>query len=131
MRRRSTGRATTSSRSRAARVALSFERGPWRSALTFHYTGGYLRAFTPRTRAVLTRGDHPELCSVKSWSTWDLFIGYTPIPSLELGLAVNNVGNVQAPFDERKTLGAFTAYNSALHSAVGRFFRLTARYSFR
>jgi hypothetical protein len=31
----------------------------------------------------------------------DLFVGYTPTPSLEFGLAVNNLGNVQAPFDER------------------------------
>jgi outer membrane receptor protein involved in Fe transport len=53
------------------------------------------------------------------------------LPGLELGLVVNNVGNAQAPFDERKVLGPFTAYNPALHSAVGRFFRLTARYSFR
>ena len=57
-----------------ARVALSFERGPWRSALTFHYTGGYLRAFTPsdtscptapattRSSAASSRG-RPWTCS--------------------------------------------------------------------
>jgi iron complex outermembrane receptor protein len=115
-----------------ARIALTFERGPWRSALTFHYTGGYLRAFSPSDLGCpYAGGDHPELCSVTSWSTWDLFLGYAPLPNLELGLVVNNVGNVQAPFDERKTLGAFTTYDPALHSAVGRFFRLTAKYSFR
>ena len=115
-----------------ARIEFTFERGPWRSSLTFQYTGGYLRAFTPTDATCpYSAGDHPELCGVKSWSTWDLFIGYAPTPNLELGLVVNNVGNVQAPFDERKVLGAFTAYNSALHSAVGRFFRLGAKYSFR
>ena len=61
----------------------------------------------------------------------DLFIGYTGIPHLELGLAVTNLDNVQAPFDEHQVAGIFGAYNSAYHSAVGRFFKLTAKYAFR
>jgi iron complex outermembrane receptor protein len=117
-----------------ARVAVSFERGPWRTSLTYNYTGGYLRAFTPSDLSCpydASGSNRPELCSVKSWSTFDLFLGYAPASSFELGFVVNNLGNVQAPFDERQVLGRFTAYNSALHSAVGRFFRLTARYAFR
>jgi outer membrane receptor protein involved in Fe transport len=51
------------------------------------------------------------LCSIKSWSTFDLFVGYVPTANFELGFVVNNVGNVQAPFDERFARRYTTAYN--------------------
>ena len=117
-----------------ARLAFSFERGPWRSGLTFNYTGKYLRAFTPSDLTCPYDADgtnRPELCSVKAWLTTDLFVGYTGIRDLELGLSIVNLDNVQPPFDERRTTNIYTAYNPTYHSAVGRFFRLTAKYTFR
>jgi iron complex outermembrane receptor protein len=114
-----------------ANVAVTLERGAWRTSLAWHHTGGYLRAFTPSDASCPYQSEHPQLCRVGAWQTVDLFVGYAGIAGLELGLAVNNLGNAQAPFDERQVLGSFTAYDSALHSAVGRFFKLTARYTFR
>jgi iron complex outermembrane receptor protein len=114
-----------------ASVAVSVERAAWRGALTLHYTAGYLRAFTPSDATCPYESSRPELCRVASWRTVDVFLGYRGFKDLELDFAVANVGNVQAPFDERQVLGRFTAYDSALHSAVGRFFKLTARYTFR
>ncbi|HEX4234407.1 MAG TPA: TonB-dependent receptor [Caldimonas sp.] len=117
-----------------ARVALTFDRGAWQSALTFNYTGGYLRASSPSDLSCpydASGSNRPELCSVKSWQTVDLFVGYRGVPNLELGFLIQNIDNVQAPFDERQVLGPFTAYQSAFQSAVGRFFKLTATYAFR
>jgi len=113
-----------------ARVGLSFDRGPWRSSLTWNYTGGYQRAFTGSDPSCPYATTTPRLCSVSSWSTFDLFVGYVD-PKFEIGLVVNNVGNVQAPFDERFVFGSATAFDPTYHSAVGRFFRLTAKYVFR
>jgi iron complex outermembrane receptor protein len=119
-----------------ARVALTFDRGAWQSALTFNYTGGYLRAFSPSDLSCpydASGSNRPELCSVKSWQTVDLFVGYRGVPNIELGFLIQNLDNVQAPFDEHQVLGSgsFTAYQPAFHSAVGRFFKLTATYTFR
>jgi iron complex outermembrane receptor protein len=113
-----------------ARVALSFDRGPWRSSLTWNYTGGYQRAFTGSDPSCPYATTTPALCSISSWSTFDLFFGYVAT-SFEIGFVVNNVGNVQAPFDERFARSSATAYDPAYHSAVGRFFRLNAKYVFR
>jgi hypothetical protein len=38
---------------------------------------------------------------------------------------------VQAPFDEQQVAGVFSAFNPTFHSAVGRFFKLSAKYTFR
>ena len=117
-----------------ARLSFSLDRGPWRSALTFNYTGKYLRALSPSDLSCpfdATGTNRPELCGVKAWRTTDLFIGYTGFQRLELGLLITNIDNVQAPFDANQVPNTFLAYQSALHSAVGRFFKLTAKYSFR
>ena len=113
-----------------ARLSLSFDRGPWRSALTWNYPAGYLRASTGSDPSCPYTATTPALCSVGKWSTFDLFVGYAE-PTFEVGLVVNNIGNVQAPFDERQARSRATAYDPTYHSAVGRFFRLTAKYVFR
>ena len=56
---------------------------------------------------------------------------HTGVPQLELGLLVTNVDNVQAPFDANRVPHTYSAYQSAMHSAVGRFLKLTAKYTFR
>jgi len=117
-----------------ARLSLSWDHGDWKSTLSANYTGSYLRAFSAADTTCPydeSGTNHPELCRIKPWRTLDLFVGYTGIPHLDLGLAVINLDNVQAPFDEQRVSGSFAAYNSAFHSPVGRFFKLSARYTFR
>ena len=117
-----------------ARLSLSLDRGPWRTALIFNYTGSYLRAQSPSNLSCPYDApsiNRPELCSVSAWRTTDLFIGYTGFERFELGLAISNIDNVQAPFDANQVPSTYSAYLSALHSAVGRFFKLTAKYTFR
>ena len=114
----------------AALAKAGFDRGPWRSSLTWNYTGGYQRAFTGSDPSCPYATTTPALCSISSWSTFDVFFGYVD-PKFEIGLVVNNIGNVQAPFDERFARGYATAFDPTYHSAVGRFFRLSAKYIFR
>ena len=116
------------------RLSFSLDRGPWRSALTFNYTGQYLRSLSPADTTCpfdAAGTNRPELCSVKAWRTTDLFIGYSGFRQLELGLLVTNLDNVQAPFDANQVSNGFFAYLPVMHSAVGRFFKLTAKYTFR
>jgi iron complex outermembrane receptor protein len=113
-------------------LSFSLDRGPWRSSLTFNYTGKYLTAPSPANMTcVYAASGHPELCTVKAWQTIDLFLGYSGFQHLELGFLVTNLDNVQAPFDANQVANTFLAYYPAYHSAVGRFFKLTAKYSFQ
>ena len=117
-----------------ARLSFSLDRGPWRSALTFNYTGKYLRAISPADLSCpfdAAGTNRPELCSVKAWRTTDLFIGYTGLRDLELGFLITNIDNVQAPFAANAVPNNFLAYSPGFHSAIGRFFKLTATYTFR
>jgi iron complex outermembrane receptor protein len=117
-----------------ARLSFSLDQGPWRSALTFNYTGKYLRAVSPADLGcpfAAAGTDRPELCSVKAWRTTDLFIGYTGVKKLELGLLISNIDNVQAPLAANAVQNNWLAYSPAFHSAVGRFFKLSAKYSFQ
>jgi iron complex outermembrane receptor protein len=114
------------------RVGFSLDRGPWAANLTFNYTGKYLRAFTPSDLSCPydeNGTNTPALCSVKSWLTTDLFIGYKGFKNLELGLTITNLDNVQAPFDERMET-RYTAFRSDFHSGLGRFFMVSAKYTF-
>ena len=114
------------------RVGFSLDRGPWAANLTFNYTGKYLRAFTPNDLSCpydASGTNQPQLCSIKSWLTTDLFIGYKGFKNLELGLTITNLDNVQAPFDERMVT-RYTAFRSDFHSALGRFFMASAKYTF-
>lgn len=107
----------------------TWEQGPWALGLTWKYTGGYLRAFTPSDLSCPYSAATPSLCSVSSWATVDLFLGYKGFKNLELGLVVLNVENREAPIDERRA-NRYTLFSSAYHNQLGRYFRLQAKYNF-
>jgi hypothetical protein len=44
-----------------ASVAVSLERGPWRTSLTYNYTAGYERALTALGPALSVGFDHPRV----------------------------------------------------------------------
>lgn len=112
-------------------VSVSLDRGPWSTSLTFNYTGKYLRAFTPADLSCTYTGTANEgtLCTVGSYLTTDLFVGYKGFKNLELGLTIINLDNRQPPIDERQYTRA-TAFNSTYHSDLGRYFQLGAKYTF-
>jgi len=72
-------------------------------------------------------------CKVKEW--WRVGVGYTytGIRNLALTLNVQNLFDKAAPFDPRYGASAgapLAGYNEGLHNPYGRYFSVSARYTF-
>lgn len=113
-----------------ATLGATWEKGPWAVKGVWNYIGGYQRAFSP-SDAACPYADTPlaSLCHVKSWSTGDIYLSYKGFKNLELNLSVKNIENKQAPVDQRYET-RFTLYNAAYHNQLGRFFTMSAKYTF-
>jgi iron complex outermembrane receptor protein len=112
------------------KFGVAWDKGPWSTTATVNYTGSFLRAFTPSDLTCsYNTGAHPELCSVDSWTTTDVFVGYKGFKNLELGLNIQNIENKQAPLDERRA-GRYTLFSSGYHNQLGRYMSLRAKYVF-
>jgi len=114
------------------KLGLALDRGPWRGNVTFNYSGGFLRAFTPADLSCpydSTGTNQPELCSVKHFYTMDFFLGYKGFKNLDLTLSIKNVTNQPAPLDER-LVTRYTAFNSQFSNQLGRYFSIGAKYTF-
>lgn len=111
------------------KFGVNYDNGPWASTITWNYVGGYLRAFSPTDLSCPYSGGSSGLCSVPSWMTADLFVGYRGIKNLSLGLTVNNIDNRGAPIDERKAT-RYTLFNSSYHNQLGRYVTLNGKYTF-
>jgi iron complex outermembrane recepter protein len=113
-------------------ASLNWARGPWDSTLTWNRTGAYLRAFTPSdltcalTAVAIAQGQ----CAVRAHSTSNIVVRYSGFKDLVLGLSINNIEDRQPPLDQRRET-RFTWYSPNYHSAMGRFFRVDAKYTFR
>ena len=112
------------------KVGLSLDRGPWSTSLTFNYTGKYALQFSPGPGQCAYEGTAtPQLCTIDSFLTTDLFIGYKGFKNLELGLTIKNLDNRQPPIDAN--LAPYLSLgNSAFHDLMGRYFLASAKYTF-
>ena len=70
----------------------------------------------------------PDTCAVSSWTTIDAGYSYSGIKNLTLGISVLNVFDTKAPY---APYSATLGYDSNLHNGTGRYFNLSARYSFK
>ena len=111
------------------RLGFSFDRGPWSSSLTFSYTGSYALEGSPDVACPFAGASNEYLCTVKSYLTTDLFVGYKGFKNLELGLTVKNLDNRQAPLDQNLAT-RFTFYDPTFHDAMGRYMQVSAKYTF-
>jgi iron complex outermembrane recepter protein len=113
-------------------ATANWERGPWDATLTWNRTGAYQRAFTPSdtTCALSAVSIAQGLCNVRAQSTSDVVVRYTGFKDLTLTLTVNNIEDRQAPLDQRRET-RFTWFSPNYHSALGRYYQLAARYTFR
>ena len=114
------------------KLGLALDRGPWRGNLTFNYSGGFLRAYTPADLSCpydASGTNQPELCSVDHTFTMDVFVGYKGFKNWDLGLSIKNLTNQPAPLDER-FVARYTAFNSQFSNQLGRYFTLGAKYTF-
>ena len=112
------------------RLGFSLDRGPWNTSLTFNYTGKYALQFSPGPGQCAYEGTAtPQLCTINSFLTTDLFIGYKGFKNLELGLTIKNLDNRQPPIDAN--LAPYLSLgNSTFHDLMGRYFLASAKYTF-
>ena len=112
------------------KVGLDWDVGDWATTLSGHYTGSFLRAYTPADLTCsYSSGAHQDLCRVKAWSTADLYVAYKGIKNLTLSVNIDNLENREAPIDER-TVTRYVAYNPSYHSQMGRVITLAGKYTF-
>jgi iron complex outermembrane recepter protein len=113
-------------------ATANWERGPWDATLTWNRTGSYQRAFTPSdTSCALSAASIAQgLCNVRAQSTSDIVVRYSGFKDLVLTLTVNNIEDRQAPLDQRRET-RFTWYQPTYHNALGRYFQIAGRYTFR
>ena len=79
-----------------------------------------------------TTGKPYNNCRLPSFTTFDLFVKWTPIKNLDINLSTQNVLDRKAPFDPYLAIPYGINYNQTWHQAgaVGRFFTVAAKYSF-
>lgn len=71
-------------------------------------------------------------CTVPSWTTVDLGYTYTGFKDLSLGINISNIFDSKAPYYPTTTASTIAqGYNSTLHNNTGRYFRVSAKYTFR
>lgn len=87
---------------------------------------------TPNYRSFVStlRYDDPLGAKLPSHITWNLSLGYQPIPQLQLSLLVNNLFNKMPPMDYTYPGSSGAPYNSSNFDVYGRAMYLEMRYSF-
>ena len=76
---------------------------------------------------------YPNLndCKVKEWATFDMNYNSSGFKNLVLSLNIKNLFDEKAPYDPSYgTASNLIGYNSQLHNGMGRYFRVTATYTF-
>jgi iron complex outermembrane receptor protein len=84
-------------------------------------------AATDRDTSIPLYEEYYPKCGVKEWITVGLGYTYTGFKNWTMNVNVQNLFDKKAPYDP--TFAA-TGYNPNLHNAYGRFFNLSARYTF-
>jgi len=79
-----------------------------------------------------TNGNVYNKCRLPSFTTFDLFVKWTPVKNLDINLSVQNLLDRKAPFDPYLAIPYGINYNQTWHQAgaVGRFFTVGAKYTF-
>ncbi|WP_395688158.1 TonB-dependent receptor [Caenimonas koreensis] len=112
----------------------TWEMGPYRFGTNVNYRGSMKNTFeqsdTTCAQTLLNGADFPSGCKVKSFTTVDVNGVWKIRPGTELGLSIQNLFDKKPPADF-ETYGAI-GYNPLDYSgAIGRFYRLSLKHSFR
>ena len=114
-------------------LAVTYDYGPWRVGTNVNYRGkmsNKLEQSEDGCDQTLANGaDSPNGCTVKSFTTFDLSASWKYGKNLEVFGSIANLFDKRPPQDFQ-TYGAI-GYNPLDYSgAIGRFYRLGAKYSF-
>ncbi|MFD2365915.1 TonB-dependent receptor [Pseudoduganella sp. GCM10020061] len=75
--------------------------------------------------------DWISTCDIKSWTTVGVGYTYTGFQNLTLSANIQNLFDARAPYASTSSGAILSGYNSQLHNGYGRYWRLTANYSFK
>ncbi|HAT31201.1 MAG TPA: hypothetical protein DCW29_10230 [Janthinobacterium sp.] len=127
-----------------AQFILTYDQGPLKVTGTVNWVGSY-SVLDPSTASAQNCNDAirngsnafgtapTQFCSVKHFTTLDMFASYEFDKKMSVHASILNLFNEQPPLDFQTYGGpATTYYNPALHQAgaVGRFFNIGATYKF-
>jgi iron complex outermembrane receptor protein len=71
----------------------------------------------------------PE-CSINSWTRLGMSYTYTGFKNLSINLNIQNILDTPAPYDPSGQTATSVGYNEGLHNPYGRYFSISARYTF-
>lgn len=116
-------------------ASLTWDVGPWSTTGRVNYVGSFANKETADDTACLNHfadgTDAPNGCKIGSFTTFDVFLKYTGIKNLELYGSIKNLLDAKPPYDPQ-VYSAFH-YNPIYHlpGAIGRFYTIGAKYTFR
>lgn len=109
-----------------ADASVTWSKNNWRSTLYANWTGS-----TPNYRARVIDGyDDPLAAKLGSFTRYNASVAYSPLPSLQFSVMVNNLFNDMPPLDVSYPNSSGAPYNSSVWNVYGRAYYLEARYSF-
>ena len=110
-------------------LVVGWDRGPWNLTGTVKYVGPMDNIEfkgSPDCLVIATA------CTVASFTTLDLSASYKGFKNWEIYGSVLNVFNRLAPYDPQAGYNAYNYnYNYALQGAIGAFYTIGARYTFK
>jgi iron complex outermembrane recepter protein len=110
---------------------LGWDRGPWTANVWVRYVGPMDDKEAKEDEGCLHEGIQLG-CSVASFTTVDLTASYKGFKNWEIYGGVNNLFNRKPPFDYQAGYGLpFYNFNYAQSGAIGTYFTLGARYTFK
>jgi len=112
---------------RKADLSMGWDKGSYNAVLYanwFSETPNYAATITDAGYAGARAGKLP------SHITWNLSLGYQPIPQIELSLMVNNLFNKMPPLDKSYPGTSSAPYNGYNFDVYGRAIYVEARYKF-
>jgi iron complex outermembrane receptor protein len=98
-------------------IVFDWSKGPWTSALTWHYAAGYDNV----------GANSDVLPRIGSYQTWDLFGSYQWNKNLKITGSIRNLADKMPPYDPNYATTHIT-YNYDLR---GRYVNLGASYTFK
>ena len=113
-------------------LGFGWDRGPWSATTWLRYTGPMQDIEFIGDENGCLHIDYQVGCHISSFTTVDVSGSYKGFKNWEIYGSINNLFNRKAPFDYQAGYGLpFYNTNYAFSGAVGTFFTLGVRYSFK
>ncbi|MBV1774422.1 TonB-dependent receptor [Burkholderiaceae bacterium DAT-1] len=111
-----------------ANFTTTLERGPWATTLSANAVGSFSYSGSPLSACPASVANYrPGGCEIGSFTTYNLNVGYTGFKGWRLAANIQNLTNRMPPIDTTYTQN----YDYNYHNIIGRFYTVSASYSFK